>query len=90
MKVKTRSTTRTRTTIKKKSDHIIPRKKFCRLCLDKTKAIDYKDLRRLEGFITERGKILSSRISGNCAKHQRILAEAMKKARFVSLIPYIR
>ncbi len=91
MKVKTRTATRTRTAIKKKSDaHIIPRKKFCRLCLDKTKAIDYKDLRRLEGFITERGKILPSRISGNCAKHQRRLAEAIKKARFISLITYTR
>ena len=93
MKVKTRTGPggRGRPLIKKKSDaHIIPRKKFCRLCLDKTKAIDYKDLRRLEGFITERGKILSSRISGNCAKHQRRLAEAIKKARFISLIPYIR
>ncbi len=91
MKVKTRTATRTRAAIKKKSDaRLIPRKRFCRLCLDKTKVIDYKDMRRLEGFITERGKILSSRISGNCAKHQRLLAEALKKARFISLIPYLR
>ncbi len=66
------------------------RKKFCRLCVDKTKALDYKDVRRLEAFIKERGKIVSTRISGNCAKHQRMVAEAIKKARFMSLTPYTR
>jgi small subunit ribosomal protein S18 len=70
--------------------HLTLRKKFCRFCLDKVKGIDYKDVKRLEAFITERGKILSSRISGNCAKHQRRIAEAIKKARFISLIPYVR
>jgi small subunit ribosomal protein S18 len=66
------------------------RKRFCRLCVDKVKTIDYKDAKRLEAFIKERGKILSPRISGNCAKHQRRVAEAIKKARFVSLLPYTR
>jgi small subunit ribosomal protein S18 len=66
------------------------KKRFCRFCMDKSKAIDYKDLKRLEAFITERSKIVSSRFSGNCAKHQRRLTEAIKKARFISLLPYTR
>ena len=91
MKVKTKTFTKTKTT--KKRDHLVARKRFCRFCVDKAKpgnSIDYKDMKRLESFITERGKIISSRISGNCAKHQRRIAEAIKKARFLSLIPYIR
>jgi small subunit ribosomal protein S18 len=66
------------------------RKKFCRLCVDRTRSMDYKDTRRLEAFIKERGKIVSTRISGNCAKHQRMVAEAIKKARYISLLPYTR
>ncbi len=74
----------------KKRLHTIARKRFCRLCVDKAKSVDYKDTKRLEAFITERGKMLSSRLSGNCAKHQRIISEAITKARFVSLMPYVR
>lgn len=74
----------------KKRDHLVLRKRFCRFCTDKVKSIDYKDVKRLEAFITERGKIVPSRNSGNCAKHQRRIAEAIKKARFISLIPYTR
>ncbi len=88
MRFKTK--TFTKTTTKKRDIHLITRKRFCRFCVDKVKAIDYKDIKRLEAFITERGKILSSRISGNCAKHQRRIADAIKKARFISLIPYTR
>ena len=94
MKVKTKSPMgrggRTKKTFTKKRDSLLTKKRFCRLCMDKTKAVDYKDVRRLEAFITERGKMASSRISGNCAKHQRLVAEAIKKARFISLIPYTR
>jgi len=92
MKVKTKTFTKTRpkATTKKRDAHLTARKRFCRFCVDKVESIDYKDIKRLEAFITERGKILSSRISGNCAKHQRQIAEAIKKARFISLIPYIR
>ncbi|MGD0336226.1 MAG: 30S ribosomal protein S18 [Candidatus Omnitrophota bacterium] len=82
-------TTRTKIT-KRKDSRFLTRKKFCRFCVDKTKAIDYKDTRRIESFVTERGKLMSSRVSGNCAKHQRLLVEAMRKARFLSLIPYTR
>jgi len=66
------------------------RAKFCRFCKDKVKSIDYKDIKRLERFLTERGKIFSSRFSGNCAKHQRMLKRAIKRARFMSLLPYTK
>jgi len=65
-----------------------PRKKVCGFCVDKIESIDYKELGRLRKFITERGKILPRRISGNCAKHQRQLTIAVKRARTVALLPY--
>lgn len=77
--------------IKKKRDTTFAaRKKFCRFCVDKVKSIDYKDAKRLESFIKERGKIVARRNSGNCARHQRMIAEAVKKARFLALLPYVR
>ncbi len=63
------------------------RKKVCRFCADKTD-IDYKDVNMLRTFITERGKILARRISGNCAKHQRFLSQAIKRARILALVPF--
>ena len=63
------------------------RRKFCRFCSDKTLKIDYKDYRGLRGFISERGKIVPRRISGTCAPHQRKLAEAIKRARNIALLP---
>jgi small subunit ribosomal protein S18 len=81
---------RSRTAGKKKDKFLIAKKKFCRFCLNKTKVIDYKDVKLLEGFITEKGKITSNRSSGNCDKHQRRIAEAVKKARFIALLPYVR
>ncbi|MBE9535628.1 MAG: 30S ribosomal protein S18 [Proteobacteria bacterium] len=63
------------------------RRKFCRFCSDETAKIDYKDTRGLRHFITERGKIVPRRISGTCAPHQRKLAEAIKRARVLALIP---
>ena len=81
---------KTKRIIKKRDVLSLARKKFCRLCVDKVKAIDYKDAKRLEAFIKERGKIVSTRITGNCAKHQRRITEAIKKARFMSLLPYTR
>ncbi len=65
---------------------LFTRKKICRFCADKSRTIDYKDLRTLESFIKERGKIVSSRFSGNCLKHQRRLSEAIRRARFIALI----
>ncbi len=76
--------------IKKKDKFLPARKKICRFCSDKIEDIDYKDVKRLEMFIRERGKLVSSRVTGNCAKHQRRLTEAVKKARFVALLPYTK
>ena len=67
----------------------IMRKKFCKFCVDKTEYIDYLDHQRFQKLLTERGKIVPSRISGNCAKHQRQLARAIKKARVLSLLPFV-
>lgn len=64
------------------------RRKVCRFCLDKVDLIDYKDVKLLTNYIPERGKILPRRISGACAPHQRMLAEAIKRARNIALIPY--
>ena len=64
------------------------KRKVCAFCADKVEHIDYKDVNRLRNYVTDRGKILPRRISGNCAKHQRMLTEAVKKARIVALLPY--
>lgn len=64
------------------------RKKICRFCSDKIEEIDYKDIKRLRNLITERGKIIPRRISGNCAKHQRQLGTAIKRARNIALMPF--
>ncbi|NCD08820.1 MAG: 30S ribosomal protein S18 [Negativicutes bacterium] len=65
-----------------------PRRKVCSFCVDKVEDIDYKDLAKLRRYVTERGKILPRRISGNCAKHQRQLTTAIKRARNVALLPF--
>ena len=65
------------------------RRKVCRFCADKSLTIDYKDPKLLRSFITERGKIVPRRISGNCAKKQRELAVAIKRARHLALLPYL-
>lgn len=65
-----------------------PRKRVCTFCADKTEDIDYKDINKLKKYITERGKILPRRITGNCARHQRQLTRAIKRARQVALLPY--
>ncbi|MBQ7704392.1 MAG: 30S ribosomal protein S18 [Selenomonadaceae bacterium] len=65
-----------------------PRRKVCTFCVDKIEQIDYKDAAKLRRFITERGKILPRRISGNCAKHQRQVTLAIKRARNIALLPF--
>lgn len=65
------------------------KKRPCRFCGDKVENIDYLDYQRFQKLITERGKIVPSRISGNCSKHQRQLAKAVKKARFIGLLPFV-
>lgn len=64
------------------------RRKVCRLCADKIESVDYKDTRFLQQYLVERSKILPRRISGTCAKHQRIIQQAIKRARHVALLPY--
>jgi small subunit ribosomal protein S18 len=64
------------------------RRKVCRFCVDKTPFVDYKDVKTLKFFLTERGKILPRRISGNCARHQREVTVAVKRGRNIALIPF--
>lgn len=64
------------------------RRKVCRFCTDKDASIDYKDANGLKYFVTERGKIIPRRISGNCARHQRALTTAIKRARMLALLPF--
>lgn len=65
------------------------RRKVCSFCVDKVKEIDYKDVAKLKKYITEKGKILPRRQTGTCAEHQRELTIAIKRARFMALIPYV-
>ena len=65
-----------------------PRRKVCSFCVDKVDHIDYKDVAKLRRFVTERGKILPRHISGNCAKHQRQVTVAIKRARNIALLPF--
>jgi small subunit ribosomal protein S18 len=64
------------------------RRKVCRFCADKALKVDYKDVRTLGTFVTEGGKIVPSRVTGNCAKHQRALTVAIKRARILALLPF--
>ena len=71
-----------------KSGGRMKRRKVCVFCVDKVVFIDYKDVMRLKKYITERGKILPRRVTGNCAKHQRGLTDAIKRSREIALMPY--
>lgn len=64
-------------------------KRPCRFCSDKIELVDYKDLEKIGRYVTDRGKILPSRLTGTCAKHQRVLTRAIKRARFMALLPYV-
>ncbi len=66
------------------------RKKVCTFCVEKDAVIDYKDTAKLRKYISERGKILPRRVTGNCAKHQRAITVAIKRARHVALMPYVQ
>lgn len=65
------------------------RRKVCAFCVDKVDTIDYKDVNRLRRHLSERGKILPRRVTGTCARHQRELTVAIKRARQVALLPYV-
>ena len=64
------------------------RRKVCAFCVEKATEIDYKDAAKLRRYVSERGKILPRRMTGTCAKHQRCLTEAIKRARHIALVPY--
>ena len=61
---------------------------MCKFCVDKVDLVDYKDVRRLRGFVSDRGKIIPRRISGSCSRHQRQLTRAIRRARSMALVPY--
>lgn len=66
-----------------------PRRKVCAFCVEKATSVDYKAVLKIRRFITERGKMVPRRSSGNCAAHQRLLAMAIKRARHLALLPYV-
>ncbi len=66
----------------------LPKKRVCAFCQSKAETIDYKDVNTLKKYITEGGKILPRRMTGTCAKHQRVLSQAIKRARLVDLLPF--
>lgn len=66
----------------------IPRRKVCAFCQNKVESIDYKDINTLKKYVTEGGKILPRRMTGVCAKHQRLVTKAIKRARIVDLLPF--
>ena len=74
--------------IKKRRKKRFLRRKICRFCAEKIEILDYKDVKRLHNLVTERGKIIPRRISGNCAFHQRELTVAVKRARNIALMPF--
>ncbi len=80
--------TRRRNTGSRKK-RVFHRRKICRFCADTSMVINYKDVKSLRHFTTERGKIIPRRISGTCAKHQRSLTQAIKRARTIALLPYV-
>ncbi len=65
-----------------------PKKKVCSFCVDKVTRVDFKEANRLRRYVSERGKMLPRRVSGNCAKHQRQLTVAIKQARVMALLPF--
>lgn len=65
------------------------RRKVCAFCVDRVTTIDYKDVGKLRRYLSERGKIVPRRVTGTCARHQRQLTTAIKRARYVALLPYI-
>lgn len=65
------------------------KKKPCQFCINKIDEMDYKDIDKLKKYVSERGKILPRRVTGNCAKHQRVVNEAVKRARHIALLPYV-
>ena len=84
-----RFTTSNRRTGSNRKKRVFHRRKVCRFCADTSLVINYKDAKSLRYFTTERGKIIPRRISGTCAKHQRSLTHAIKRARTIALLPFV-
>ncbi len=76
------------TAVAKKPIRKAPRRKVCAFCVEKVEAIDYKDVAKLKKYVTEKGKILPRRMTGVCAKHQRLLSTAIKRSRVAALLPF--
>lgn len=74
----------------KKKSKKFGRKKKCRFCANPRLTISYKDERMLQRYVSDRGKIVARRVTGNCARHQRMVANSIKVARFLALVPYVR
>lgn len=66
-----------------------PRRKVCQFCKSKQDTVDYKDVELLKRFVSANGRIIPRRVTGNCAKHQRVVAQAVKRARIMALIPFV-
>ncbi|UCE84550.1 MAG: 30S ribosomal protein S18 [Deltaproteobacteria bacterium] len=86
--VKGRLRAKARKKARKKAKKMFNRRKMCRFCADSNILVDYKDPRSLKFFITETGKMIPRRISGNCARHQRLVRIAIKRGRHLALMPY--
>ncbi|MGB2957481.1 MAG: 30S ribosomal protein S18 [Bacteroidota bacterium] len=78
-----------RTTTRRDRNQTLRKKRTCRFCDAKETTIDYKEEKRLQRFVTEQGKIIPKRITGTCAKHQRRLVRAIKRARHLALLPFV-
>jgi len=72
----------------KRKSYRYGKRKKCRFCQDSSLVIDYKDVKLLQNYMSDRGKIAARRVTGNCAKHQRELARAIRRSRFLALVPY--
>ncbi|HEY1681708.1 MAG TPA: 30S ribosomal protein S18 [Candidatus Tumulicola sp.] len=79
------ATSRTKRAVKDRR----PKRKPCQFCADRVIDIGYREINRLKKYVSERGKIVPRRISGNCAKHQRLLTVAIKRARIIAFLPYV-
>lgn len=79
----------TKTKTKRATKDRRPKRKPCTFCVDKAIDVNYKDVGRLKKYVSERGKILPRRISGNCARHQRMLTTAVKRARIIAFLPFV-
>jgi small subunit ribosomal protein S18 len=89
MAIPQRPTTRTSRPDSRPQRKFFHRRKFCRFCTDSDLKIEYKEPHTLKDYVTERGKIMPRRITGNCAKHQRELTVAIKRARTIALLPFV-